>query len=297
MSKIPWTELNWDVTGGCTKCAEGCKNCWALKTVWRLAHTNSTRFKGLVKKHKKRNKLFWTNKIKIHGDVLEAPLKIQRPTKFFVCSKSDLFHPSVPYNFITRVFDIMCSWRWPNAAARKSGDESLLVNPGHTYQVLTKRPERISEWLDFVGEYWPGDSPFNITMEVLGKLPKHIWIGTSIAKQIDLDRVWYTMKDIPAAVKYYSAEPLLETIYLRLNGWIDWVIIGCESGPGARLCSLDDIRYVRDQCKEAGVPCFIKQIPLNGKCNKKPQEWPEEFRIQEYPNSPAGQKGEGRMPK
>jgi len=143
---------------------------------------------------------------------------------------------------------------------------------------------------------------------------QNLWLGTSISTQADADKNIPILLQIPAAVRFVSIEPMLEQIDLRRYlgecegcGYtlkdckaidrtkhltccpdckhisVDWVIIGCESGPGARLCSLDDIRYVRDQCKEAGVPVFIKQITLNGKCNKYPDQWPEEFQIQEYP--------------
>jgi len=102
------------------------------------------------------------------------------------------------------------------------------------------------------------------------------------------------MRDIPAAVKFYSYEPALEGIKFDLPylgyivsalEFIDQVIIGCESGPKQRPCEIEWIRDAVRQCKEAGVACFVKQVPINGKCSKKPEEWPEDLRVQEYPNA------------
>jgi len=116
----------------------------------------------------------------LHPERLDEPLKWRKPRKVFACNMGDLFHEDVPFDFIARVFDVMCSWRWPNKEAERSGDESLLVNPGHTFLILTKRPERITEWLWWLGEYWPGDSPVNINLEVEGHFGSHIWLGISV---------------------------------------------------------------------------------------------------------------------
>uniref|UniRef100_A0A6M3KLW6 Uncharacterized protein n=1 Tax=viral metagenome TaxID=1070528 RepID=A0A6M3KLW6_9ZZZZ len=302
MTKIPWTQRTLDVTGGCTKCAAGCKNCWAIREVWR--QNRHPKWQGLVEKTAAG--LNWTGKIKLFPEMLEVPLRTRKPTIFFVNSKSDLFHPKVPFDYIDKFHAIAA------------------LCPQHKLQVLTKRIERAAEY--YGKEYLPTRVE-NVSkqMQIIKRNPyfylqdycvndkvglvlPNLWLGTSISTQADLDKVWQTMRDISAAIKFYSYEPILELISFKIDEWqsylepcsyycehnefggghrpergIDWVIIGCESGPKRRLCSLDDIRDAIQQCQYANVPVFVKQIPIEGKCNKKPEEWPEWARVQEYP--------------
>ena len=304
MSKIPWTEKVWDVTGGCTQCEAGCANCWALDSVWRLSHAGQKKYQGLVKKHKKRNKLYWTNKIKLYEDWLDASLKRRKPTTYFVNSKSDLFHPSVPFEYIDKVHAV------------------IALCPQHTFQILTKRIERAAGYYNamYKGSRLLGERQMKIDRMVHRLMItnafdyadgvfhpfKNLWLGTSISTQEDADKNIPILLQIPAAVRFVSLEPMLESVNLRLleghnisgrssidgrpctrnldtGSMIHQVIIGCESGPKARLCDIEVIRDAVRQCKDAGVPCFVKQVPVNGKCSKKPAEWPEDLRIQDYP--------------
>ncbi len=161
-------------------------------------------------------------KVTVHWDLLEAPLRWTRPRLIFVNSMSDLFHPNVPIDFIRAVLATAEGASW------------------HTFQVLTKRSRRLRE--------------------LSGKLrwPANVWVGVSVENQLYDWRV-DDLRAVPAAVRFLSMEPLLGPISeLNLDG-IDWVIVGGESGPGARRLEPEWVRVVRDQCVRRGIPFFFKQ--------------------------------------
>lgn len=222
-------------------------------------------------------------RVTLHPERLDEPLKWRKPRKVFVCSMSDLFHPDIPFHYISNIFDIMCSWRWPNKEAERIGDESLLEDPGHTYMVLTKRPERVQDWLQWLFEYWPGDSPVNVNLSVEGHFGRHIWFGVTAENQQRADERIPILLEIPAAVRFISVEPMLGPVDLLSNDYlggcincevcldnpetcincaqdrkIDWVICGGETGPGARPMRLNWVRSLRDQCQTAGISFFFK---------------------------------------
>ena len=160
--------------------------------------------------------------VTLQPDVLDQPLRWSQPRKIFVNSMSDLFHPNVPLDFIRQVFDVMGEADW------------------HTFQILTKRSERLAE--------------------VAGKLPwqGNIWMGVSVENSDYTQRIEHLRK-VPAAVRFLSVEPLLGPISrLPLQG-IHWVIVGGESGPGARAIDPRWVRKIRDRCIAQGVPFFFKQ--------------------------------------
>ncbi len=160
--------------------------------------------------------------ITVHESTLDDPLTWKRPRLVFVNSMSDLFHKSVPFSFIEAVFETM------NRA------------PRHTFQVLTKRPRRVA-----------------LLNERLHWTP-NIWLGTSIESEMWLERLTW-LKDINAQTKFLSLEPLLGPLpSIQLKG-IDWVIVGGESGPGARPMEADWVRDIRDMCLGSNVPFFFKQ--------------------------------------
>src|SRR5690606_21334656 len=150
-TRIEWADAVWNPITGCTPISEGCENCYARRMAKRLRGRY-----GYPKDD--------PFKVTLHPDKLSEPLKWKKPRRIFVCSMGDLFHEDVPFDYITKVFDVMCAWRWPNKEAERLGDESLLEDPGHTFMILTKRPERVDEWLWWVFQYWPGDSPLNINL-------------------------------------------------------------------------------------------------------------------------------------
>jgi len=279
-SKIEWTDASWNPAMGCTPISEGCTNCYARAMMKRYAGR-----KGWPEH---------PGTVTLFPERLEQPLRWKKLRTVFVCSMSDLFHPEVPFNFITEVFDVMC-----DARSQK-----------HIFQVLTKRPERISEWLNWVAEYWPGDSPFSIAWEVLGHAP-NVHLGVTAENQEAADKRIPLLLQTPAAVRFVSIEPMLEQVdlsfrclecnkyhhyyelyctegdcptedceggYYQLFEELDWVIVGGETGPNARPMNPDWARDIRDQCRAAGVPFFFKQMS-----NKQPI--PEDLRIREMPGS------------
>lgn len=160
-------------------------------------------------------------KLSLHPDLIDVPLRWKKPRKIFVNSMSDLFHPGVPDEFILKVFETM------NRA------------PQHIFQVLTKRPERVVTLADRLN--WTSN----------------IWMGTSVESMKVVERVHHLRK-VPARIRFLSCEPLLGPLQLNLDG-IHWVIVGGESGPGARPLDGEWVRGIRDQCIRKGVAFFFKQ--------------------------------------
>lgn len=207
-SSIEWTDSTWNPVTGCTKVSPGCAHCYA--------ETFAERFRG-VPGHPYEQGF----DLRLWPSRLELPLSWKRPRMIFVNSMSDLFHPDVPDEFIRRLFDVMARADW------------------HTFQVLTKRPERAA----MLSPHLPW--------------PANVWMGTSVENQRFTSRI-ASLRKTGARVKFLSCEPLLGPLRLDLRG-VDWVIVGGESGPGARPMRADWARAVREQCVEAGVPFFFKQ--------------------------------------
>lgn len=167
--------------------------------------------------------------VALHYDCLEEPLSWKKPQIIFVCSMSDLFHQDVPDDFIIEVFNSMNKAKW------------------HTFQVLTKRADRLA------------------TIAPKLKWTPNIWIGVTVENNLHVDRI-KALKNIPAKVKYLSVEPMLSEINNLVLDEIDWVIVGGESGPGARPIKEEWILPIRDKCQELKIPFFFKQW---GGVNKK----------------------------
>lgn len=210
-SRIEWTESTWNPVIGCTKLSAGCKHCYAETMARRLQAMGVAGYEDGFRK------------IRTLPNRLDEPLKRTKPTIYFVNSMSDLFHTQIPDSFIERVFDVMHRC------------------PQHTFQVLTKRAERL---LDFTFERCVSD---------------HIWLGVSVEnKRHGVPRIDH-LRYVPAKVRFLSVEPLLEDVgKLDLTG-ITWVIVGGESGPGARPMKEAWVRNVKRQCEEQGVSFFFKQ--------------------------------------
>lgn len=210
MSSIEWTEKTWNPVTGCDKVSPGCKHCYAETMARRLQAMGGKGYdNGFA--------------VTLHPDRIEEPLRRRKPTMYFVNSMSDLFHPDVAFQFIDRVM----------ATIRKS--------PQHTYQILTKRPERMAKYFYFK------------------KVPDNAWLGVSVENQKHgLPRI-EVLRDIEAKVRFLSCEPLLEDLgYLDLAG-IHWVIVGGESGAGARPMDPCWPEHIQRQCEDADVPFFFKQ--------------------------------------
>jgi protein gp37 len=208
-SAIEWTEATWNPVTGCDQISPGCAHCYAKTFAerWRdvPGHPYEQGFD-----------------LTLWADRLDLPLRWRRPRMIFVNSMSDLFHERVPLDFIERVFATM-------AEARQ-----------HTFQVLTKRHQRLAELADAL--------PWS----------ENVWVGVSIENKRWVRRADY-LRAVPAAVRFISAEPLLGPLVdLDLDG-IDWLIAGGESGPHHRPVHIEWIRNLRDRCQSEGVPFFFKQ--------------------------------------
>lgn len=335
MTKIQWTHKGetkgetWNPLRGCSRVSEGCRNCYAERDGGRFCGEGMP-YHGVVELGPKGPR--WTGEIRLLPKKLDQPLRWRKPRTIFVNSMSDLFHEKVPDEFIAAVFGVM-------AAA-----------PQHTYQVLTKRPERMREWFRDQGGAGGGvgsrkelfDAGVRNVRELLSvelveppwPLP-NVWLGVSVEDQATANARIPLLLDTPAAVRFVSAEPLLGPVDLRrwvfdrgaavkrmvraalnpedyIAPCLDWVIVGGESGPGARGCDLAWVRSIVFQCREAGVPVFVKQLgacasdPLNGVAGAAlrvpedvaetlislrlrdrkggdPDEWPQDLRVREFP--------------
>ncbi len=224
-TKIEWTDRVWNPTTGCTKVSQGCKHCYAERMAGRI--WGERKFTDIV----------------CHMDRLEIPLRWKQPQRIFVDSMSDLFHEQVPFGFVQLVFEMMFQ-----------ADQ-------HTYQILTKRPERM---LEFITRYAPNDW---ISRGFPWPLP-NVWLGVSAENQETADQRIPVLLRTPAAVRFVSAEPLLGPMFIQgflLDGWhkyaprLNWLIVGGESGPGARPMHPDWARGLRDQCQVTGTKFFFKQ--------------------------------------
>lgn len=262
-TSIEWTEKTWNPVTGCNKVSQGCKNCYA--------ETIAERFWGKRK---------FTD-IVLHDDRIIQPIHWKKPAMIFVNSMSDLFHEKVTNEFIREVFFMMA------------------LTPQHTYQVLTKRPERLIEFYtylnDYIGEY---DCGSEINPWYRNGM-KNLWLGVSVEDQKTADERIPILLQVPAAVRWISAEPLLDKIDLGkwaspcgyycghepegLENWLaenpqadgydyylmnhhpeksklDWVVVGGESGAKARRCEIEWIEKIVTDCKSANVPVFVKQL-------------------------------------
>lgn len=209
-SKIEWTEATWNPSSGCTKISAGCKNCYAetmanrLKAMGTIGYENGFEFCTVPSR-------------------LNEPLKKRKPTVFFVNSMSDIFHEEMPNDYLDKIFTVIES------------------TPQHTYQVLTKRADRMFKYFS------------------KNRVPKNVWLGVTVDnKNQGLPRIDYLRK-LKASVLFLSVEPLLENLGdINLQN-IDWVIVGGESGNRARPMDEKWVLNIKDQCEKSDVAFFFKQ--------------------------------------
>ncbi len=257
-TKIEWADLVWNPVTGCTPVSEGCQNCYAQRMAYRLrgryGYPSDDPFR-----------------VTIHSERLDEPYTWRKPRRVFVCSMSDLFHDGVPDDFILRVFEV------------------VLDNPEHIFMVLTKRPQRMKEFIERLGwialeddeeEWWPAEAHLDDSGEK--RVLKNLWFGVTVENQARAYERIPLLLQIPAAGYFVSYEPGLgpvdlwpwlrpsessidyaqrvgyDRVELGLKGRLDWVIAGGETGPGARPMHPDWVRSLRYQCQEASVPFFFK---------------------------------------
>ena len=266
-TQIEWADATWNPIAGCSLVSPGCTNCYAMRHAARMERMlpPNSHYAGLTKPSKFGP--VWTGKVNLAPDhIITKPLRWRKPKRIFVNSMSDLFHESIPDAWIDRVLAVMA------------------LAPQHVFQVLTKRPLRMQNYLRNPA------TPSQIlrmiaNMHMEGLIPqareitlplRNVWLGVSVEDQARADERIPLLLDTPAAVRWISAEPILGPIDLEnipwggvrtniLRGWSDakiglhWIVAGAESGPGARPCDIEWIRSLRDQCAGAGVPFFWKQ--------------------------------------
>jgi protein gp37 len=219
-SRIEWTEATWNPISGCTVLSPGCTHCYAMRMAARLSAMGQQKYAGTTRISGGRPK--WTGKIKFDWRALELPRSWKRGRLIFVNSMSDLFHEAVPEEFIQRVFSVMAD------------------TPQHTYQVLTKRAERLEEV--GLGIEWPDN----------------VWMGVSVESEEYWWRVEH-LRRINARTRFLSLEPLLGPLTALDFQGIHWVIAGGESGPHARPVRPDWLRSIRDACVEQNIAFHFKQ--------------------------------------
>lgn len=276
-TSIEWTEHTWNPIVGCSIVSPGCTNCYAMKMAARIeAMGNQPRYAGTTRKVN--GNAVWTGKIAQAPDsVLLAPLRRKKPTTYFVNSMGDLFHEDCPDEWIDPVFAVMA------------------LTPQHTYQVLTKRPARMRAYFSHAGRLNSiNGQKWSLLGAPRGSKIRHgggewmspclplpnVWLGVSAERQQEWDERTDHLRNTLAAIRFVSAEPLLGQIYATkalhepdcdiiehgIAGTctcdkprLDWVIVGGESGHGARSMHPDWARSLRDQCTAAGVAFFFKQ--------------------------------------
>lgn len=318
---IEWTDATWNPIVGCSIVSPGCTNCYAMKMAARIERMNpGNHYAGTTKASK--GGAVWTGKLALAPDhILTAPLRWKRPRKIFVNSMGDMFHEDAPNEWIDKVFAIMA------------------LCPQHTFQVLTKRAERMREYftkphsapnisLWQSGVCWAIDDLVQPRTDqsrcardqVLHGPSPNVWLGVSCERQQEADDRIPLLLQTPAAVRFISAEPLLGPIDLERGGFsllrpikspagkkwpgLDWVIVGGESGPGARGFDLRWARSIIDQCRSDGAACFMKQAGSNSvdsdliaegdapscgyrdRAGGDPAEWPASIRIRQFPQQP-----------
>lgn len=221
---IEWTEATWNPVAGCTPISPGCLNCYAARLALRLARMNEAgcqKYCGTAKRHNGRP--VFTGRINIDEAALDLPRRWRKGKRIFVNSMSDLFHEAVTDEFIGRVFRVMNEC------------------PQHQFQVLTKRPGRAKEMADSL------------------RWTPNIWMGTSVENAMYTWRIKELVSIKTAHVRFLSCEPLIGPIPKLPLAGIHWVIVGGESGPGARPMEAEWVEQIRDRCVAKGVAFFFKQ--------------------------------------
>lgn len=312
-SSIEWTQKTWNVLRGCSRVSAGCEHCYAESVAARFSGLGLP-YEGLARR-RSNGQPQWTGVVKFVESKLLEPMKWREPKRVFVNSMSDLFHEKVIDETLDRIFAVMA------------------LTPRHTFQILTKRPDRMRRYLCDPGRleaiYAAWSSVSGTSPEVASWPLPNVHVGTSIEDQPTADERIPHVLQTPAVVRFISAEPLLADVDLSLwleeDGYIDdqyvppldWVIVGGESGHGARPLDIAWIAHVVADCRANNVPVFVKQlgavpmmsevewqakpnrllsatnrnrvpegfVPLKlySKKGGVPLEWPEDVRVREFP--------------
>lgn len=301
-SSIEWTDMTWNPVVGCTRVSAGCDNCYAIRQVHRLGanphpkvkavNEGLTRWKGGALS----GFLDWSGEVRCLPERLELPLRLKKPHRIFVNSLADLFHEQVPDEFIFQVLDTI----------RQCfvGPAPKFHSLGHIFQILTKRADRMADFCDRVrfdtrqsGRWYMAERGADLQHRIIHIL-KNIHWGVSVEDQKTADERIPFLLQTPAAVRFLSCEPLLGPIqFSDPRRWfptheafapppkIDWMIVGGESGPNARVWDgfTDAARSLRDQCRAAGVAFFMKQMA--GVRRASMPTIPDDLMVREFPHA------------
>lgn len=305
-SKIAWTDATWNPVRGCSPVSEGCENCYAVRMARRMDKLGGA-YENLTEWTLKDPKVRWSGHARFVPEQLDKPLRWRKPRKVFVVSMGDLFHEDISFEQIASVFGAMAAC------------------PQHTFQILTKRPQRMLDWLRWIDAN--NEARLDCAAYLLAEEVKHdgdggpihckygpspegpwplsnVWLGVTAENQARADERIPLLLECPAAVRFVSVEPMLGPVnlqhisglaewtvdVLRAGSWpthpnqfpgfvshsnmrtLDWIILGCETGPGARpmepVWGVDLV----EQCQAAGVPVFVKKAPA---AVPEIQEFPE----------------------
>lgn len=231
-TQIEWTDATWNPVAGCTIMSAGCTHCYAMEMARRLEAMGVEKYAGLTRKSGKRS--IWNGVVREDREALDIPHRWRKPRKIFVNSMSDLFHDKVSDAFILEVWRVMRE------------------TPRHNYQILTKRPDRMAE---FVKRHVP---------DILS----NVWLGTSVENQDVADRIT-DLRAAPARIRFISFEPLIGPVGEIDLADIHWAIVGGESGRFARPIREDWIDQIYRQCEASGTAFFFKQWGAWGKDNQR----------------------------
>jgi len=309
-TKIQWTQETWNPIVGCSKVSPGCDNCYAERQAYRNmlclgakpgvfnptydAYECAVSYEVASFPHDMRpsKSLGWSGWTFLIEEALQKPLKRKKPTMYFVCSMSDLFHEDTPFEDIDKVFAVMA------------------LCQQHTFQILTKRPMRMLEYMTQLkaGARFVGKAATKLTGSTeagdvaSGRASSstpmlNVWMGVTAENQEYADKRIPILLQCPAAVRFVSVEPMLGPVEIFgffpqsyandtcFEDGLDWVICGCESGPGRRPMSVDWAIDLRRQCKDWNVPFFMKQMNYakSDKVTKEICGFPEYLRVREWP--------------
>lgn len=231
-TRIEWTDTTWNPVAGCNIMSAGCTNCYAMQMARRLEAMGVEKYKGLTRKSGRR--VIWNNTVRLDEKALDIPRKWRKSRNVFVNSMSDLFHDLVPDEFILKVWKVMSE------------------TPQHNYQILTKRPDRMAEL---------------VSSKIDNVLP-NVWLGTSV-ENVDVVPRIDELRQVPAAVRFISFEPLIGPVGQTSLKDIHWAIVGGESGVSARPIQEDWIDEIHELCREYDTAFFFKQWGTWGADNKK----------------------------
>jgi protein gp37 len=294
---IEWTDVTWNSVRGCSRVSEGCRNCYAERITARFGGISGgprpdTPYAGFATMSVD-GKPQWTGKVALIPEKLAEPLRWRKPRRVFVNSMSDLFHEALPIDHVAAILCVMA------------------LAPRHTFQILTKRPGRMLDLMihlslsncagalsrleqEHGSRIIPDETKFASLTGIEWPLP-NVHLGVSVEDSATADERIPLLLQTPAAVRFVSYEPALGPVNFALylpkvergrggpirgSGGLDWLIIGGESGPGARPMDLAWLSPAISQCREAGVPVFVKQDsgPRPGKQGRIPDDlWIKKF--------------------